>query len=256
MIDGHDFYWRDRFGPAPREPQWVVVADVRRGRTHGREYRLHRNEKHAVVRLVGTQITLGPNEGMLYDDGEGPSIQLDRKELLELARIGEAWSKNRVGWAALSAGGFHFAVVKPRRHPPGRWTGTTIGDAAHMRRGESSFGPVKPSAGEQVAAHPVEQAIANGCGERVGVVIRTATGKCLTLVRGSMVVSARWPRSGVNLREVASLLITGYTDDVWDPGDPGPLAHLGSDAAEIDALGLVVLQEAVCGLARARKKNK
>jgi hypothetical protein len=256
MIDGHDFYWRDRFGPAPREPPWVAVVDVRRGRIHGREYRLRGNEKHAVVRVGGDRITLGPNEGMLYNDGDGPSIELDRKELRELARIGEAWSEHRVGWVALSAGGFHLGIVKPRRYRPRTWSGTTIGDAAQMRRGESNFGPVEPATGEKFAGHPVEHAIANGCRERVGVVIRMASGKCLTLVRGSMVISARWPRRTSDLREIGSLLVQQYTDDTWNPGDPGPLAHLGSDAAEIDALGLELLQEAARDLDWARRKSR
>ncbi|MBI5486019.1 MAG: hypothetical protein HY905_01665 [Deltaproteobacteria bacterium] len=243
-MDGEEFYWQERFGPAPRKSPWVAGCDVRRGSVTGREYRLDGDPTHTIVRVVGERTTIGPNEGMLNVEGNGPSLEIDRADLVDLVRIGDAWCGHRRRWAAFTRGWFGKFQMLPRSYRPGRWTPVRPYRVDEVREGEAGYHPTAPPPGEMFCSQPVVHAIENDLGERAGIVVRGPSDLCVTLVRGSFVVGSRWPRRPSNLREVASLLIRQYTDDSWNPGDPGPLGHFGSDVAEVDALGLHVLRQA------------
>ena len=255
-MDAEEFYSGERCGPAPRKIPVVAVSEVRVAGKRGREFRLARDPQHTIVRVTGRRITIGPNHGMLSDDGDGPQLELTPVELRALLRIGNAWAKHRNRWAAFTAGGFAFMAPMPLSYRPRRWSAVRLNKRGDVRAGEADYRPTKPAHGERLGSYPVEHAIENGLGERAGVVLRGPNDLCITLARGSFVASRAWPRSSADLGEVAAFLIREANGGLGEPGDPGPLGHLGSDAAEIDVLGLLVLREAAGDLARTTRSRR
>ena len=113
--------------------------------------------------------------------------------------------------------------------------------------GETSLRAVRPQVAETFASLPVELTLDNERGDRVGLVVRTADERCVVLVRGSILVSTRWPRRTEDFVKVARFLVLSEL-----PSDKLPMLE---EAAEFDPFGAFVLEEAAADVGEGSRMS-
>ena len=221
-----------RYGRWPSAPA-VTITRVRWSGRDGVELRAADLPAHALVRIFTDRTQLGPCAGLL----DGKSIVIDTTELDVLARVTKAWRELRGEWPAYVRG-FRAPGYGGRssvRHRAGEWEPEKLANQDGWRDGELTFRAAEPQQGETLGPLPIVVVLENALGERLGVAVRTPRGCCVTLVRGSLVVSSPWPGATRHFETIAKLLVSAAT------GDSDSLACLES-SAEFDPLSACLLE--------------
>lgn len=238
--------WDDRFAEGPCEPPAVKVTQIRSAGCAGVDLRLANDPELGLVRIVGARAQLGPCAGLLGGHSPELALDVDVHELPVLARIASTWSERRIEWAGhvLGTRGVMGMYRFPaRRYSGGSWRPETI-DRLAWREGELGYVAL-PVDGESFGACPIEIALGNRVGERLGVVLRAGADRCVTLTRGSMIISRRWPETREDFVQVAQLLVSAVSQH-----RDGHLAHLDDDTVEFDADTIALLEQAARAVAQ------
>jgi hypothetical protein len=241
--------WDGRFEAGPSRPPAVQVTSVLQAGREGNDFRLADDPKVALVRIVGSSVQLGPCEGVIGGRGPEATLDVETDELPILAGLARTWRERRIEWAGnvLGSRGVAGMYRQPAlRYRAGSWKPEKLEDIQAWHDGETSYHAQTPVDGESFGPVRVELELQSKRGERVGVVVRAGADRCVTLVRGSMVISRRWPASTHDFSHVARLLVSAASD-----GRHTGLAHLLKGATEFESFTVAVLEEAATYVRRS-----
>ncbi len=240
--------WDARFEAGPSRPSAVQVTSVLQAGREGNDFRLADDPKVALVRIVGSRVQLGPCAGVIAGGDPEATLDVETEELPVLAGLGRTWRERRIEWAGhvLGSRGVAGMYRQPAlRYRAGSWKPEKLEDIHAWHEGETTYRVQPPADGESFGPERVAHELQNGRCERVGVVVRAGADRCVTLVRGSMVISRRWPASTDDFSHVARLLVSAASD-----GQHTGLAHLLKGATEFDSFTVAVLEEAAAYVRR------
>jgi hypothetical protein len=233
--------WGARFEAGPSTPPAVQVTRVLQGGREGNDFRLADDPKVALVRIVGSRAQLGPCAGVIGGGAPEATLDVETDEFPVLAGLARTWRERRIEWAGHVLGSRGVAGIYRQpalRYRAGSWKPDKLEDSQDWHAGETTYHAQSPVDSESFGPARVELVLQNKCGERVGIVVRAGADRCVTLVRGSMVISRRWPASTDDFSHVARLLVSASSD-----GQHAGLAQL-EEATEFDSFTAAVLEEA------------